>query len=291
MGRLPHPAAHRLYELAAARPAAPRHRVGRRRGAGPAAALRLSPQPPAQGVRQRRGRTGRDAGSADRGEPGRVFRGVSCLPVLSRLHRSRFRIRGGALGRGTVALLRLPAGPAAPSCRATGARGGVRRAAGGTPEPGGDPVRWRALPVLEHSDTVALRVGADPSYLYLVLDGGPALDSTRYVVGIETQRGSGGERTLPGVSEVTDVGFEFALVLNDTSDAQLLVASAYNPYLVPRSGAGPTALDAFYHWGATVERASTRSAWDSLFVTTNRWRIGRDERTYAARGVNRGRLR
>src|SRR6266567_3924767 len=164
-------------------------------------------------------------------------------------------------------------------------------AAGGTPEPGGDPVRWRALPVLEHSDAVALRVGADPSYLYLVLDGGPALDSTRYVVGIETQRGSGGERTLPGVSEVSDVGFEFALVLNDTSDAQLLVASAYNPYLVPRSGAGPTALDAFYHWGATVERASTRGAWDSLFVTTNRWRIGRDERTYAARGVNRGRLR
>jgi len=147
------------------------------------------------------------------------------------------------------------------------------------------------LPVLEHSDTVALRVGADPSYLYLVLDGGPALDSTRYVVGIETQRGSGGERTLPGVSEVSDVGFEFALVLNDTTDAQLLVVPAHNPYVVPRSGAGPTALDAFYHWGATVERASTRGAWDSLFVTTNRWRIGRDERTYAARGMNRGRLR
>src|SRR5205807_1827425 len=43
---------------------------------------------------------------------------------------------------------------------------------GATPEPGGDPVRWRALPVLERSDTVALRVGADPSYLYIVLDGG-----------------------------------------------------------------------------------------------------------------------
>src|SRR5205085_2474591 len=128
-----------------------------------------------------------------------------------------------------------------------------------TPAPGGDAARWRALPMLEHSDMVALRVGADPSYLYLVLDGGPggALDSTRYVVGIETQRGSGGERTLPGVSEVSDGGFEFALVLNDTSDAQLLVTPAYNPYLVPRPGAGPTALDPFYNWGADLERAST----------------------------------
>jgi len=69
------------------------------------------------------------------------------------------------------------------------------------------------------------------------------------------------------------------------------VVPAYNPYLVPRAGAGPTALDAFYHWGATLEGASAGGAWDSLFVTTNRWRIGRDGRTYAARGVNRGRLR
>lgn len=164
-------------------------------------------------------------------------------------------------------------------------------AADATPEPGGDPARWRALPVLERSDTIAVRVGADPSYLYLGLDGGPTLDSTRYVVGIETQPGSGGERALPGVSRVSDVGFQFALVLHDTSDAELLVAPAYNPYLVPRAGAGPTALDAFYHWGATLERASTGGGWDSLFVTTNRWRIGRDGRTYPARGVNRGRLR
>ena len=164
-------------------------------------------------------------------------------------------------------------------------------AAGATPEPGGDPVRWRALPVLERSDAVALRVGADPSYLYLVLDGGPALDSTRYVVGIDTHPGGGGERALPGVPGVSEERFEFALVLNDTTDAQLLVTPAYNPYLVPRSGAGPTALDAFYHWGATLDRASTGGGWDSLFVTTNRWRIGRDGRTYPARGVNRGRLR
>ena len=153
--------------------------------------------------------------------------------------------------------------------------------------------RWRALPLLERNDSIALRVGADPSYLYILLDGGPggALDATRWVVGIDTHRGAGGERRLPELTGASDVGFEFALVLNDTTDGQLLVVPAYNPYLVPRPGAGATALDPLYHWGATVEGASGGGAWDSLFVATNRWRIARDGRTYAARGVNRGRLR
>src|SRR6266581_4022240 len=264
MGRLPHPAAHRLYELAAARPAAPRHRVEPRRGAGPAAALRLSPQPPAQGVRQRRGRIGRDARSAEgpshyfgylldlrRHHAGRPVlvaeygvpssRGVSHLQPEGMHHgghdeeemaaidvRLTREIREAGLAGGIVFAwleewfkhtwvtidLELPAERTRlwhnvmDAEQNYGLLGEYAGAAGGTPEPGGDPVRWRALPVLEHSDTVALRVGADPSYLYLVLDGGPALDSTRYVVGIETQRGSGGERTLPGVSEVSDVGFE-----------------------------------------------------------------------------------
>ena len=163
--------------------------------------------------------------------------------------------------------------------------------AAATPVPGGDPVRWRALPLLERSDAVALRVGVDPSYLYIVLDGAPALDSTRYVLGIDADGGAGGERRLPGLSFASDAGFEFALVLNDTTDARLLVASAYNPYLTARSGAGPTALDPFYHWGASLERASAGGGWDSLFVATNRWRIARDGRTFPARGVNRGRLR
>src|SRR5207249_2293201 len=169
-----------------------------------------------------------------------------------------------------------------------GVPGEYAGAADATPEPGGDTARWRALPLLDRNDSIALRVGADPAYLYLVLEGGPELDVSRYVVGIDTHRGAGGERRLPGVAGASDVGFEFALVLNDTTDAQLLVVPAYNPYLVPRAGAGPTALDAFYHWGATLEGASAGGAWDSLFVTTNRWRDGR---TYAARGVNRGRLR
>jgi hypothetical protein len=160
-----------------------------------------------------------------------------------------------------------------------------------TPEPGDNPVPWRALRVLEQGDRVTLRVGADASYLYIALDGGPPLDSTRYVVGIDTYRRDRGELTLPKTSVASEVGFEFALVLHDTADAQLLVVPWYNPYLVPRVGAGPTALDALYNDSGTVDVERTDGGWDSLFVATNRWRIARDGRTFRARGVNRGRLR
>ncbi|MGH7548418.1 MAG: hypothetical protein ACREMM_09605, partial [Gemmatimonadales bacterium] len=161
-----------------------------------------------------------------------------------------------------------------------------------TPETGGDAARWRALPVLERYDGLALRVGADPSYLYVALDGAqPGFDSARYVIGIDTYARDRGQFRLPGATAVGDVGFEFALVLNDTSDAQLLTAPWYNPYLGPRKGMGPTGLDRFYNEAVTVNASRRDGVWDSLFVTTNRWRIGRDGRTYAARGVNRGRLR
>src|SRR2546426_1035460 len=73
-------------------------------------------------------------------------------------------------------------------------------AADATPQPGGDAARWRGVPLVERSGAIALRVGAAPAYLYIVLDGGPGLDSTRYVVGIDTHAGTGGERVLPRVS-------------------------------------------------------------------------------------------
>ena len=165
----------------------------------------------------------------------------------------------------------------------------------GTPEPGGDAGAWEALPVIGQasSPTLVLRAGADPSYLYLAFAGGPRLGTARYVVGVDTYRRDLGEFQLPGAHGRDTIGFEFALVLNDTSDAQLLVAPWYNPYLGPRQGMGPTALDRFYNEAATVNSTGhgRGAAFDSLFVTTNRWRIGRHGRTYAARGVNRGRLR
>src|SRR3989441_10413199 len=161
-----------------------------------------------------------------------------------------------------------------------------------TPEPGGDPAAWRALAVLARGDSLVLRVGADPSYLYVALAGRPEFDSARYVIGIDTYRRDRGQFRLPGVAgPAGEVGSEFALVLNDTSDAQLMVAPWYNPFLEPRSGMGPTGLDRFHNEAATVDVARSDGALDSLFVTTNRWRIARNGRTYPPRGVNRGRLR
>jgi len=161
-----------------------------------------------------------------------------------------------------------------------------------TPQPGGDPAVWRALPVLARGDSLVLRVGADPSYLYVALAGRPSFDSARYVVGIDTYRRDRGQFRLPGVPGPTgEVGSEFALVLNDSSDAQLMVAPWYNPFLGPRSGMGSTGLDRFYNEATGVDKVRSDGAFDSLFVTTNRWRIARTGRTYPARGVNRGRLR
>src|SRR6266480_3652083 len=123
-----------------------------------------------------------------------------------------------------------------------GEYGGV--SADATPAPGGDPTAWRALSVLARGDSLVLRVGADPSYLDVALAGRPEFDSARYVIGIDTYRRDRGQFRLPGVAGPTDaVGCEFALVLNDTSDAQLMVAPWYNPFLGPRSGMGPTGLD------------------------------------------------
>jgi len=165
-------------------------------------------------------------------------------------------------------------------------------AAGVTPEPGGAPDRWRELTPYARTGPMVLRVGADPSYLYLALEGGRPVAAARYVVGIDTYRPDRGQFRLPDLPSVTsEVGFEFALVLDDTSDAQLLVAPWYNPYLVPHAGMGPTGLDRLYNEAATVDARRQDGVFDSLFVTTNRWRIGRDGRTYPARGVNRGRLR
>jgi len=65
----------------------------------------------------------------------------------------------------------------------------------------------------------------------------------------------------------------------------------YDPYLGPRRGMGATALDAFYHYGARVTETGRTGVWDSMWVTTNRWRIARNGRTFPAEGVDRGRLR
>jgi tetratricopeptide (TPR) repeat protein len=154
---------------------------------------------------------------------------------------------------------------------------------------GGDPGKWRELEALERDTTMTLRVGSNASYLYLALEG--QTDSIGYVVGIDTYGPKTGQFLLPGQHAPGTVGYEFALTLRDSGAGRMWVAPWYDPYLGPRRGMGATALDPFYHYGATVTGSGRTGAWDSMWVTTNRWRIARDGRTFPADGVDRGRLR
>lgn len=160
------------------------------------------------------------------------------------------------------------------------------------PEPGGDPAHWRALPSLEGNDSLRLRVGSDESYLYLAIEARSPLDpdSARYLVGLDTYRDDRGEFRLPGVPGI-GVGVEFYLDLGDSTNGQLFVARGYNPYVQPRAGMPVTGLDAFYNSLCTAEARSDAGKFDSMFVTTNRFRVTRAGQQIAARGVNRGRLR
>ena len=162
-----------------------------------------------------------------------------------------------------------------------------------TPELGGDPARWRALRAIEGNDSLRLRVGSDEAYLYLALqtDGGSLRpDSARYLIGLDTYRRDRGEFRLPGVLGL-GVGVEFYLALTDSTDGRLFVTRSYNPYIVPRPGMGPTGLDPFYNFLCTVESRTDAGQFDSLFVTTNRFRVTRNGTMIPARGVDRGRLR
>jgi tetratricopeptide (TPR) repeat protein len=165
---------------------------------------------------------------------------------------------------------------------------------GNGPRLGGDPARWRALTALEADPGLRLHVGSDEAYLYLALEAssphlGP--DSTRYLIGLDTYRADLGEFRLPGVPGRLATGIEFYLDLPDSTTGRLYVATHYNPYLVPRTGMGPTALDAFYNERCTADVRVDDGQFDSMFVTTNRFRVTRTKRMIPARGVDRGRLR
>ncbi|HEX4560774.1 MAG TPA: tetratricopeptide repeat protein [Gemmatimonadales bacterium] len=154
---------------------------------------------------------------------------------------------------------------------------------------GGDPGKWRALESLARDDAINLRVGSDAAYLYLAIEGPPP-DSARYVLGVDTYGRNRGQFLLPGLKTPDSIGYEFALTLADSA-GRMWVAPWYSPYLVPNPGMGPTALDAFYQYGARVTETSRTGVWDSMWVTSNRWRIGRDGQTFSAAGTDRGRLR
>ncbi len=173
------------------------------------------------------------------------------------------------------------------------------------PEPGGDPARWRRLPVVARGggQLTALHVGADGAYVYLAVEVNgqrstvysqrPTVDrrpSTAFQIAIDTWRDSVGQHRLPHSQVRSALGYEFLVSLPSPDSGEIRVLPEYNRYSSiadPRSGDD---LGRFYHRPiSVVNREDGR--FDSMFVVTNRARFGRDGTFYPAQGVNRGRLK
>jgi hypothetical protein len=170
------------------------------------------------------------------------------------------------------------------------------------PRLGGDPGRWRALSPLAEDTSAgpgapgALRIGSDESYVYLALEVPGAAGrefpwrDREIMIALDTYRADRGQRALPGRLLRSEIGFEFIAVFRDTSNAELRIIPEYNPYeggdaIVDGDARGRFARRPI----TTITREDGR--FDSMFVITNRTRIGRDGKFYPARGINRGRLR
>ena len=177
-------------------------------------------------------------------------------------------------------------------------------AADAAPEPGGDPRRWRSLPVLERArpadpaagQPLELGIGCDAAYVYLAIAlarGGEAAfdwDSVGVCVALDTRRVDLGQRALTGGLARGDVGFEFLADFRNPSAAELYVTPDANPY------AGRAALDhgddrgQFYRAPA-VSIARDDGVFDSLLVIVNRARFTRNGQFVPALVFDRGALR
>jgi tetratricopeptide (TPR) repeat protein len=165
-----------------------------------------------------------------------------------------------------------------------------------------DTAEWSGRPVLYEAvrpqqqfpgpmRLKSLRVAQDEAYLYLRLDVG-RIDWARahYQIGIDTYRRDLGDKRLPNTGSRAPTGLEFVLDLGGPADAQLLVDHPYNPYRAVRiPGSKPAAVQYVYNRPFRTV-ANGAGKWDSLFVVTNRRRIGRDSRIFAPIGYNRNRL-
>jgi hypothetical protein len=168
-----------------------------------------------------------------------------------------------------------------------------------TPHLGGDPQRWRALPLLQHADGAvrwaprALRVGANESFVFVALElaaGKFPWDSLRIQLPIDTYLSPVGQHRLPGSLVQSELGFEFLIELTGPTQAALKVTPDYNRHdarLDPATG------DDFGRFSRRPVTTRNRNdgRFDSLFIVTNRARFGRDGRFYGAQGYDRGQLR
>jgi hypothetical protein len=136
-----------------------------------------------------------------------------------------------------------------------------------------------------------LHVAHDEAYVYLRLDVG-AIDWSRgrYLIGIDTHGAELGDAVLPYTRSRSPVGLEFVVDLRGPADTRVLVDSPYNLY---RSGtirgSSPPVTQQIYN-RPFRSAANADGRYDTLFVVTNRRRIGRDGTVYPERGYDRNRL-
>ena len=166
-----------------------------------------------------------------------------------------------------------------------------------TPRLGGDPGRWRTLPLLQGGSNQglvrALRSGADESYWYLAVEltpGGFHWDSLALQLAIDTHRPDVGQHALPTSRVHSEIGFEFLVELVNPQSGSLRVTPEYNRH---DARIDPNTSDDFGRFSRRPVMTANRQdgRFDSLFIITNRARFGRDGTLYPARGYNRGRLR
>ncbi len=151
---------------------------------------------------------------------------------------------------------------------------------------------WRGTLPLYHGDAGlgdalrlrSLTVRSDEAYVYLRLDVG-RIDWQRahYLIGIDTYRRDLGDTRFPYTNSSSSVGFEFMLELRGPDKSRLLVDSPYNLYRV---------LNSYRVYNRPFRtRPNADGVYDSMLVTSNRRRIGRNRVVYPAHTYDRGLLR
>ncbi len=164
---------------------------------------------------------------------------------------------------------------------------------------GGDPARWRALPVLQHSPSTTangpqrLHVGSDEAWVYLAVpfENDPFGDgSTGVAIAFDTIRPDLGQRRIDGLVGRSEVGFEFLAEFESPDHAHLLVTPDYNPYAAVSDPANGDDRGVFYR-RPTAPTSRDDARFDSMLIIVNRGRFARNGAFTRAQTSNRGVLR
>lgn len=175
--------------------------------------------------------------------------------------------------------------------RPAAARRGNSTASTGTASTGTAPAATASEPLHPAARLDSLTIAWDEGWLYLRLDVG-AVDWSRaaYLIGIDTHEPARGERAMPRTGTRTNTGLEFAIDLRGPDDARVLASRPYNPFrLAPIVGATPPVAMMIYN--RPFRSLTVSGGWDSLVVTPNRRRFGRDGTVFPAQRQERGALR